>query len=1016
MTTSHIQDKDRILTYAQLNTLSTSIASTLPDAQNCVVAVLVPRTVDIIIGLQVARACGGVFMPMDDAYPTERINYMLRDADARYLLTTKELWNEKGLDFKLENVRFFDAPLPTSHTSLISPEPSLLSASLILYTSGTTGNPKGVVHTTKSIDAIVKSTLQIAPVKEDDNIAIFAGFTFIASQFLIYTALQKGASLHIIDEVTKQDIERLHQYLKDHHIDYVFLPPTLATVLVEEYDMRGIVILSAGDKLRNFKPKYPCQLYNMYGSTEGVIVIAGQVQGDEETVPLGKPMEGIELRIVDENLKDVSEGENGELIYAGDIQAKEYLNLPEQTAEKWFVDTDGRRWFRMGDRVRRTADGTIYYVGRTDNMVKIRGFRVETGEVERQISAVCPRAIFAVVMRNVHGIDHLVCFYESSESINEEQIKNDISLSLASYMIPDIWVRMKALPRNANGKVVRNQLPTPTVANDKLSTIFNEVEMRVVEAAKLIIGQTFSLDDNFFDCGGTSLGAIKLATQLKTMGIRISASKILELKYLRAVAEQATVDYERMWTPEQYREIRESFAQRGETIQKVLPLTTEHEDLLYRYLMHSDSTAYRNVFILKMDSHIKESVLRDAIDHTSEKNEVLRSAIAIHHRALFQQVVTDRCLPLDSIPMPEGKQPLRMVKDVYQQLMHLPYDPEISSIIRFAYIPIHDGTSYLLCLVHNVSASMNIARRALFDVMTCLSEHNPDDASISSWRDLIELALSNSTDDKVLAKTSSTPFPTGEGMEKSPLIRTYSPLQPNKPAVTFVHTGNTGSDAYYHLADKIGPYCSFAVLEPYNLFHSDDIQHGIKAIARKYIEILRNYQSEGPYILGGWCYGGVVAHEMACQMQEQGLEVKHLFMFDSHALAENRLVSMAKNMFGTVNRKYFEECPLFEDLRGQGLLDAMVRNCSQVTYDLAHHVPSHFEGSVTYFKPMQIPLAATGKSKEYWEEMMKFDAGNFENYCNREKMEIIHTPHEHDLMMDDESLAITVPKILGDIK
>jgi len=974
-------DETGSLTYAELNAKAEELASDYV-AKGVVagqaVGVCVPYGKDIMVHAVALHKIGAVFVPIDNSYPEDRVKMIKEDCASAELDT---------------------------------------DMAIILFTSGTTGRPKGVAHSHKSLMATVNwMTHHLGtPMSPQTHTGIISGLSFLATHMMLFPTLAAGGTLFFANPVERMDADALYGFLKRNAITHIFMTAALGMVMVETFDTTGTTIWVGGEKLRSFNPVAGQSLVNIYGSTEGAPVCSAVIRGDEREITIGHPCEGVTARVVDENMQDVPRGEVGELIYTSDIMAIGYLHLPEQTAQKWTL-IDGVRYYHTGDRVRQDAEGKMYCLGRTDNMVKIRGFRVETGEVERRISSVLPGIEVAVVLRKVHGIEHLVCFYQSTETIDAlagmpvEDVKKEISKYLAEYMVPDLWVGLEKFPRNANGKVVRTELAVPSHDNERLSVIYNEVEMRVVEAAKTVLGANISLDDNFFEYGGTSLGAIKLASMLRAAGIHVTGSMIMQLKVLRKVAADAKVDYERLWTPEQYNEIKDSFAQRGETIQRVLPLTTEHEDILLRYLMHPDSTAFRNVFMLKMDSHVEESILREAIDRVSDEHEVLRSAIVIHHRAFFQQVITGRRLPLDIIPMPngtenEGEHPLLRVKEVYRQLMHLPFDPEVSSIIRFAYIPMPDGTSFLLCLVHNVSVSMYIARQALFGIMSRLSTQYPDDVSISGWRDLLEMALGNSAADKPIApKMSELSVP-------QQLIRAYSPLCPDKQAVTFVHTGNTGSDAYYRLADRIGQDCSFAVLEPYNLFHSDDIQHGIKAIAKKYIEILRDYQPEGPYILGGWCYGGVVAHEMACQLQQQGAEVKHLFLFDSHALAENRLVSMAKYMFGAVDRKYFEESPLFEDLRGQGLLDAMVRNSSQVNYDLMHHVPSRFDGPVTYFKPMQIPLAATGKAKDYWKEMMKFDAGNYENYCNREKMQIILTPHEHDLMMDDETLAITVPVI-----
>ena len=236
------------------------------------------------------------------------------------------------------------------------------------------------------------------------------------------------------------------------------------------------------------------------------------------------------------------------------------------------------------------------------------------------------------------------------------------------------------------------------------------------------------------------------------------------------------------------------------------------------------------------------------------------------------------------------------------------------------------------------------------------------------------------------------------------------------PKVVFVHTGNTGSEAYYSLAARIADSVSFSVIEPYNLYHSDEAVYGIDNIAARYVSILRRHQPEGPYILGGWCYGGMIAHEMACQLEAAGEDVRHLFMLDSHAVDSNDLREMSAPFHAQVNREYFETSPLFADLRERGMLDAVVNNAAHVSEDMMSHIPSHFHGNVTYFKPMRIPAGVEGDNRRYWERMMEFSAGNYEKYCDAGRLKIVKTPHEHDLMMDDASLDVIVPVLLKDIE
>ena len=319
--------------------------------------------------------------------------------------------------------------------------------------------------------------------------------------------------------------------------------------------------------------------------------------------------------------------------------------------------------------------------------------------------------------------------------------------------------------------------------------------------------------------------------------------------------------------------------------------------------------------------------------------------------------------------------------------------------------------SYLYVMTHHIAVGQQQLKGYMARLMSVLEQYYPDDASISGWREMLELELESGSEEE--------PKP----QDKKPLdikkdvpedICVYS--ENDGPKVVFVHTGNTGSSAYYRLADRIGDKVSFAVIEPFNLYHPDKACYGIKNIAANYVRILKEHQPNGPYIIGGWCYGGVVAHEMACQLEQAGEEVKRLFMLDSHALGSKQLRELSKGMLSEINAEYFETCPLFAELRESGMLEAMINNAAHVSEDLMNHTPSFYHGDVTYFKPDQVPAGVTGDNLKYWNNMMLFEAGNFENYCDKDKLKIIHTPHEHDLMMDDPSLDIIVPEFFKAIK
>ena len=999
--TTAVQDDRGKLTYAELENKSASLSALFHEKglqAGESVGVLLPRTRDVAVTALAIMRAGGTYLPMDAEYPTERLGYMLKDASAALVVTTRNLWDEKALDFpsaKLLFIEDFEAN-DARYDADVAPD----SPAYLLYTSGTTGKPKGVLHTHRSLTAMTEQW-------EDERFAstgVVANFTFIASVFMMFPPLIVGGTCHIVPNEAKADMNALAEYVEEHGIRQLFLPASLAASMVEEYPLDGVTVFSAGEKLRNFHAKGRCRVINAYGSTEGVVVLAATAKGDELDIPLGKPCKGISARLVDDSFNDVAAGAIGELVYTGDIMAERYLGLDEQTAAKWQT-ADGKRWYRTGDRMRE-ENGMLHYVGRSDNMVKIRGFRVETGEVENCIRAAEKRiSDTVVVLRNLHGIDYLCCYYTATAPIDVEELKHAIGGHLAAYMLPDLWVALDEFPRNPNGKIMRNALPEPQQHLEALSALYSEVELRVEEAARIVLGldTPIDIDESFIHLGGDSLRAMKLSAMLREQGIKVSGAEILRLKILRRIAEEADVAYERLWSAEQFAQVKLRFSQWGENIQKVLPLTSGQDDMLYSELIFPDCTDNRSIYVLDIDSDVTAEELAAAVRKTCELQEELRAAVVYQGVSVFQQVITDRVIPSQRVELSSFEE----VAELCDRMKRAPIDLEHSPAMEVVYARTDEG-GLLIAKVMHVSLGLCGVRKALAGILGELMRTRPEDSSIAEWHDMLGLAIEE--DDTRVEGASKTTRILGQLKGERDEIAVYS-QHPGKKSVVFVHTGNSGSDAYYKLAEEIGDVCSFAVIEPYNLYNPHDpIEGGIKAIAKKYVEILRRHQPEGPYILGGWCYGGVVAQEMACQLVDTGETVERLIMLDSHAVVD----PVAKKLFTTMSsfnkREYFETSPIFADLRAQGLLDSVVANSKRVARDLALHEPGTFDGPVTYFKPKVTPAGMSGDSLAYWQNMMTHRAGGFENFCT--DIDVILTPHEHDLMMDEESLEIIVPELM----
>lgn len=1004
------------ISYGELDTRSAAISNMLTALgvkQGDAVAVYVPYAKEILLGAMAALRTGCIFVPFDGAYPEKRLEYMLEDSEAVAILTTSRFWESRKLNFPENRVVFLDKVVSGSQSNASSTDLSLteLSPAMQLYTSGTTGKPKGVLHCHRMLLHIADCALvhDDAAMNADTRSGIMSSFPFVATMMFLMGPLKYGGTVCIAPEAARLDMYSLYQFIREARVTHIFLPSGLGAIMAEDYDLSGVFVFAAGEKLRNFRPCTPDNfLINLYGSTEVCPIISKKIRGDEERILVGKPYDNTKALIIDDDLRPLGPGTAGELIVSNDYMSSGYHKLPELSAEKWFM-LNGERWFHTGDRAMCTPDGDIDILGRTDNMVKLRGFRIETGEVEAQITKAVAQlnrtdvGQIVVVVKNLSGVDHLSCYYEAQKELDTSAVKAEIACYLAEYMIPDVWVRMDALPRNLNGKVMRKELPNPKRERNTVGAIDSEVLFRVLMTASDILDADFHIgpDERFTDLGGTSLNAMKYATALREQGIRITGKQILQYNAFRKIADAADVVYEQLWSPEVYESIQNDFASRGEHIEKVLPIANWQDEMLFRQLIFPDFHSYRNVVFLQVDSIVSETHLREALDIIAQENEELRSAIVFHNAPVIQQVITDRRIPLEMIDSTEyDRNTLAQLRD---SLYNEPIDLQFSCMMKMVCLHANQR-SFLYVLTHNIAVSQKQLRHYLARLMRVLANYYPDDVSISGWIEMLELKMD---DDE--QESADKIAPVAIKKELSSEICVYSAN--DGPKMVFVHTANTGSDAYYRLADRIGDDISFAVIEPYNLYHPDDVRHSIRNIATNYIRILKEYQPEDPYILGGWCYGGVVAHEMACQLRQAGEKVQHLILLDSHALGDNRLREMSKGMLSEINVEYFETCPLFAELREAGMLEAMIKNSQNVAEDLTRHNPSFFDSNVTYFKPDQIPAGVTGDNRLYWEKMMEFEAGNYENYCDKSKLHIIHTPHEHDLMMDDPSLDIIVPEI-----
>ncbi|WP_213506768.1 non-ribosomal peptide synthetase [Paenibacillus faecis] len=532
------------LTYGELNAKANQLARTLrakgvgPDR---VVAIMGDRTLEMIIGMLAILKAGGAYLPIDPDHPKERVDYFFRNSGARWLLA-RSCYADRAVQ-EAEVIILDHRQLDDCSAPNLSHETRINHLAYVMYTSGSTGMPKGVMIEHLGVARLVKNTNYVRFTKED-RVLQTAAPVFDVSVFDIWGALLNGARLYLVDKFTLLDPERLETMLRKYHITALWLTSPLFTQFAQHNpDMFSSVsyLIVGGDVL---SPKHiqlvrehagHLILVNGYGPTENTTFSCCFTieQAYEKSVPIGPPISNSTAYIVDKygNLNPV--GVPGELWVGGDGVARGYINNEALTAQKFIPNpfVPGDRVYRTGDAAKWLPDGTIEFIGRLDNQVKIRGFRVETGEIENLLLS-HPSVKETVVLVKDQGdaSTKFLCAYVAAEvELTGSVLKEYLARQLPDYMIPSVFVFMEQLPLNVNGKVDRKALPEPEYDGNEVEYTppRDGVEAAVVQVWSEILGiNRISVHSNFFELGGHSLKAMQMVTRLADLGWKLSINQV----------------------------------------------------------------------------------------------------------------------------------------------------------------------------------------------------------------------------------------------------------------------------------------------------------------------------------------------------------------------------------------------------------------------------------------------------------------------------------------------------------
>ncbi|MBO5957040.1 MAG: amino acid adenylation domain-containing protein, partial [Bacteroidales bacterium] len=633
---------DKKVTYKELNEEANRIANALIEqgiGKGDIVGLMLPRKSYLLSALFGILKTGAAYLPIDMELPQERIEYMCKDTNAKFVVSSDNI----------------DALLNYDNSSNPNVELSNDSLCYCIYTSGSTGQPKGVMARHRNVvNYISKNEHNIfGKIVKDDFEAIVSISTCSFDIFVTETiaTLVNGLRVVLADEQECRNQYALNRLLTREKGEFLQTTPTKLKVLTADPSQREFLknvkaILLGGEAmefsyLNELKKLTNAKIYNIYGVTE-VPIWSAFVDTDTftDTITIGHGIANTQMYVVDKHLKPVPIGVTGELCIAGDSVSQGYLNQPELTAEK-FVDNPfgSGKLYKTGDHAYWREDGNLVYIGRKDFQVKIRGLRIELGEIESVLQAVDGIERAVVVVRKDKEDRQLLCAFYTGKEIDAKQLRTELGATLPKYMVPHIFTHLIKMPMTSSGKANRNALPEIDLTNISTEIEYvaptTEKETILTNAIEKVLRiDKVSILDNFFDLGGDSLKSIELVSVIEDKGYTVNVKSIFEAKDIQSLANQLIEKTEKEETVE---------------YSSVLPATAAQMRIYTAQMMKSDSTHYNVNYVFKAEDVNKEK-LQKAINSLISRHESLRTHFENINGVINQVIDESATVIVDKLP------------------------------------------------------------------------------------------------------------------------------------------------------------------------------------------------------------------------------------------------------------------------------------------------------------------------------------------------------------------------------
>ncbi len=727
--------EDESLSYYELNLRANQLADYLKEKYDVSsgknVAVILERSLDSVIAMIGIMKIGACYIPIDYTYPQERIAHILNDASIELLISRKGIVSEDLLKGK-KVIELTNKDITEFNSQNLNVTNDLIAPSFVVYTSGTTGIPKGVVQTHKMLSNLIQWNIRHLGIEKGLKHLQYASFSFDASIQDCWFVLCSGGSLIVVSEDDRLNFPRLLKFIKNNGVETLSLPyaalSSLFTVCEPEaFEGHSIKnILSTGEQLvlnqsfNRFLFKNPnVKLYNLYGPSETHVVTCHSMKGgnnDIETYsPIGKPVSNTDIYILDSNLNPVPIGVEGELYAGGNNLAIGYLNLTDETNNKFirspFIQDE--RLYKTGDYGYWRDNGTIVFSGRKDDQIKINGYRIELKEIER-ILLTHPNVNDAIANVFILQNEKRICAYVTLVSSEDNlDLRRYLLKYLPQYMIPTHFIKLDSIPLTSNGKIDKKSLPNPLSKEFLNRTPYvaptNELEESLVEIWKNALGvDKVGVNDVIFELGGNSLVVVGIVNQIKQkLGYLITVVEIFEnptIKEIIPYLKQNTFDHIPL-----------------APVSDLHPLSSTQFRFWILSQNEKANKAYNIPLVIKIKGKLNIEVLRASFKEIIKRHDSLRTSFIKSDSGEIKQYIQDiedLNFEIKSYTVSESKKTDDLLSDVNNVLFDLTKAP----LLNVGLIIESEQSFYLTLVIHHIIGDGKSIEILLKEIVTCYND------------------------------------------------------------------------------------------------------------------------------------------------------------------------------------------------------------------------------------------------------------------------------------------------------